>query len=130
MGTAGPFLQTPNDDIRSFNMNLNQNDGTYDLFTANGDIEIESIVFYVSQTGTGLVSVSAQDNDTTPTEYLSAAEGAAANLTAGKNLKTYTTKKILASGKKVRYTIVTNGSGGNVKAFVTYRPLVFGATIS
>lgn len=130
MGTAGPFLQTPNNDIRSFNINLNQNDGTYDLCTANGDAEIESIEFYVSQSGSGFVSFSVQDNDTTPTEYLSAAEGAVAGITAGKNLKSYATKKILASGKKIRYTINTNGSGGNVKAFVTYRPLVFGATIS
>lgn len=131
MGSWGANSTTPRDETKTFALNLNQGAATYDLFTASGgDVELISMTFYVSVAGGGLTSVSVQDNDSVPTEYLSAAEGAVAGILSGKNLKSYATKKILASGKKVQYTIVGAGNAGTIKATVVYRPTIAGATIS
>lgn len=131
-GIWGPALiDTERSKTSVFNINTSQAAATYDLLTASGgDVQIESVTFYTSVAGVGLVSVSVQTNDTTPVEMLSAAEGALAALTVGKNLKQFTTRTILASTKKIQYTIVGTGSGGTIKAIIKWIPCVAGAILS
>lgn len=103
----------------TFTMNLAQNAGTYDLFTASGGpVLIKNISFHVDVAAVGLTSITAQSDDTTPVQFL--ASTAAASLTAGKNLTPYVGPSILATGKKGQYTIVGNGSAGSITVMVEY----------
>lgn len=104
---------------KSFTMNLAQNAATYDLFTASGgNVVIKSVTYHVETTATGLTSITAQTNDTTPITLLGST--AAAAITAGKNLTAYAGPSVLASGKKGQYTIVGNGTAGVITAIVEY----------
>lgn len=113
--------------FQEFTMNLAQNAGTYDLFTADGDVLIKSITYYVDTTATGLTSVSAATNDTTPVTLLSSV--AAAAITAGKNLTPYNGPTLLADTKKGQYTIVGNGTAGQITAIVEYVAIADGSLV-
>lgn len=115
---------------KTFNANLNQNAGTYALFTVNavGNIFIYDIVFYNDVAATGLTSVSMVTDDTTVTTVLASVLLAA--LTGGKNLTDYTVPIVLPSGKHVNYVIVGNGTGGSIKCTVLYYSTIAGADIN
>lgn len=112
-------FNSANDINESFTANLAQNAGTYDLFTADGPVVIDSINFYNDVAGAGFTSVSAATNDGTPTTLL--APVAVATLTGGKNLTPYAGPLVLGDTKKGRYTIVGNGTAGTIIALVKYR---------
>lgn len=104
--------------LDNFSMNLAQVAGTYDLFTADGIVTIDSIEFYNDVAGAGLTSVAAQTNDGTPETLLAAVP--VASLTGGVNLTPYTGPLVLGDGKKGQYTIVGNGTAGTIIALVRY----------
>src|SRR5574343_163212 len=97
----------------SLTLYLAQAAATYDAGTvAGGAIMLLDTVAYVTVVGATFTSVCIQINTTTAVEIMSAAEGAVANVTAGKNLKVFTTRIIIPSGNKIQYTIIgSTGSG-------------------
>ena len=115
---------------KSFSANLAQAAATYDIATASGgDILMLDAVVYISVAAADLVSVSVQTNDTTAVTIMSAAEGAVANLTGGKNAKVFATATVLASTKKLQFTIVGTGTAGTMKVVVQYRKTAAGADL-
>lgn len=119
--------------ITQFTANLAQAANTYDLLTATGGIFIGKIVFYVATAGATFDSVSFQTNQTNPTEIMSAAEGAVANLTVQKIIPityTFAVPIYLANGQKIQYTIVGATGTGSLTCSVLWSPATVGATIS
>lgn len=113
-------------------MDLSQAAGTYDLaaVNANGGVIVESIEFYVTETGATFTDVAAQTDDTTPEEFLSAAEGAVANITAGKVLKKFAGDTYIHTSKKIQYTITGSTGDGTVIAIIKWRPSVANAGLN
>lgn len=104
---------------------------TFTILTATGgDILIQSIVVFVSAAGVTVTSASIQTDNTTVDQILSTAEGLLANLTAGKNLKVFSTPTILPSGKRIRYTVAGSPGTGMLKLAITYIPLSAGAVLA
>jgi hypothetical protein len=102
-------------------------DGTIDLATATGgDIYIEDVLVYSLVAATDLVSISIQTNDTTPFVVMTSVEGAAANLTAQKTVKTANSQNsfYLMSGNKLQYTIDT---AGNWSGYIVIKYKVIGS---
>lgn len=132
MPTFAPPPDTQVIKAKVFTMNLAQAAATYDLATCNavGGVKIIDITFYVTVVGATFTSVSCQTNNTTADEFLSAAEGAVANITASKILKKYTTGSYLHTSLKIQYTIVGATGSGTVLVIVRYQPTVSGADIS
>ena len=108
-----PSLKT-----KTFTANLAQNAATYDLFTAQGNVLVKSIVLYTTVAGTDFTTAAFATNDTTPVILLAAT--IAANVTVGLQLAQITTPFVLGNGKKARYTLVGDGSAGTVIAVVEY----------
>jgi hypothetical protein len=126
---SGAFATVPATTlVKEFTINLAQNAGTYDLFTASGDVVIHEITFYVAVAGVGLTSFTVSANDTTVVPFLTIVLLAA--ITIGKNLTPYSGPSLLASGKKGQYTIIGNGSAGSITAAVRYSPATAGASLS
>lgn len=96
---------------KSKTIDLNQAAGTYDLFTGAfaGENIIKSVSFKVSSGAVGgaLTSISIQTNDATPYTFISAAEGAVANLTSEANISWASGGAIcvLNASKKIQLTI-------------------------
>lgn len=102
---------------------------TYDLATVSGGaIEIISAVAYVGTAVTGLTTLAVVTDNTVPVVLLAAT--AAASLTADLSLTPFVTRIRLASGKKIRYTVVGTGTAGTMFLVVEYRPLASGAILS
>lgn len=93
-----------------------------------GQQAIIGIEFYNDVAATGLTSVSAATDDTTPTTVLGSV--ALAALTGGKNLTPYAGPLVIGTGKHLKYTIVGNGTAGSIQATVRFYPAVSGAGIS
>ena len=112
-----PKNSAPDTRTKIISISANRNTGVYDIVTASEDLVAELLGVYVDTTVTGLTAVSIQTDDSTPVVLVSAAEGAVAGLTAGKNLTFALASKIfLKSGKKVQLSILTtNGTGGTLK---------------
>lgn len=106
--------------------------GTYDLFTATGDVLVEVNRYYQITAGATFTSLSIQTNDTTPFVIMSAAEGAVANLTAQKDVTTANTIApfLLQSGKKIQMTIVGATGTGTGMLALQYTPVTTGAYLS
>ncbi len=132
MSTWAPVADTTQTKSKVFTLNLAQAAATYDLATCNalGGVHIISIDFYCTVVGATFTSVSCQTNDTTAVEFMSAVEGGVANITAGKNVKNYTTQSYLHTSKKIQYTIVGATGTGTIIAIVRYQPSVAGVDIS
>lgn len=123
--------------VKQFTIPCAQAAATYDLATVNGigDILIHDVNIYCSVVGATFTSLAVQTNDTTAVSIMSAAEGAVANLTAGKNIVhafpvTNTAPVLLRSGKKIQYTLVGSTGTGTVLVTLRYEPVVAGADIS
>ena len=116
--------------LKAFTANLAQAAATYDLATATGgDVILEWAIVYVTTAGATFTSVSIQSNDTTPVTILSAAEGAVANVTVGKNLKLFSSAAFIASGKKLQYSIIGVTGTGLLTVAVLSRPVVAGVLV-
>lgn len=124
------WAPSPSGVLKGFTANLAQAAGTYDLATATGgDVIVDWVIVYVATGGATFTSVSIQTNDTTPVSVLSAAEGAIANVTVGKNLKVFSTPMFVASTKKLQYTIVGVTGTGTLTVAVMSRPIVAGVLV-
>jgi len=101
--------------IAATTIDLNQVVGTYDLFTGTTqDVVVERLVIRMPNivAGGALTSISIQTDDTTPQVFISAADGAVANLTAEAQLAW--TGAILidaGTGAKIRLTIAGGAHG-------------------
>ena len=111
--------------MRSFTVSLNRAAGTYDICQAAGVVQILRVVPHEVTAAAGLTSVSLQSNATTPQEYLSAAEGAVANLTADKTIVNANreVRHTLLATRKLQATIVGTGSDGVMLVPVHFVPL-------
>lgn len=109
-------------------LNLAQAAATYDALTASAALIIESVCFYVATAGATFDSVAVVTNQTNPVTFLTALEGAVANIIAQKTLAfAYARFPVyLAAGQKIQYTIVGATGTGSVLMVVTYRPAVDG----
>lgn len=123
-------LDTQKTEAKEFTMNLAQAAATYDLLAASGDVIILGVDLYVATVGATLTSVALQTDDTTSVPILSAVEGAVANITAGKNLKNFSTPFLLRNGKKIQYTIVGATGSGSIIACVRFMRATAGASIA
>lgn len=102
---------------------------TYDLATVSGGaIELISAVAYVGTAVTGLTTLAVVTDNTIAVTLLAAT--AAASLTGDLSLAPYVTRLYLASGKKIRYTVIGTGTAGTMFLVVEYRPLASGAVLS
>lgn len=130
-GAFGGLIDTEKNKTVALTLNLAQAAATYDAGTVSGgSIMLLEAVAYVSVVGATFDSVSIQTNNTTAVEILSAAEGAVANITADKNLKVFTTKTVIPSGKKIQFTIVGSTGTGTIILYVRYQPLANGAVLA
>lgn len=91
---------------------LNRNAGAYDLFTAIGDVFVEVLAAYVTVAGAGFTSLSVTTDHTTPKTIV--ASQPVANITRDASAPLSGTGFILPEGKKIRCTLVGNGSAGEV----------------
>lgn len=120
---------------KKFTANLAQAAATYDLCAASGGdvvIDIQKLAIYVDTVGATFTSVSVQTNQAAATELLSAAEGAVANIVAGKNLVRaipVVGGLLLKSGEKIQYTIAGATGTGALSVGVPFTPTVAGATL-
>ncbi len=133
MSTWAPTPGTSLTKCKTFTANLAQAAGTYDLAASNasGGSVIKDVQVYCSAAGATFTSVSIQTNDTTPVVILSVAEGAVANLTAGKNIaKAFTGPFYMHTAKKMQYTIDGTTGTGTLLVVVRYQPAVAGADIA
>ena len=133
MSTWAPIPDTFVSKTKVFTANLAQAANTYTLATCNasGGVIILGVEIYCSVVGATFTSVSIQTNDTTPVEFLSAVEGAVANLTAGKNIaKAWVPTTYLHTSKLIQYTIVGATGTGTLLVIVHYQPTVAGANIT
>lgn len=132
-GYAAGIPDTQQHRVKVFTINCAQAAATYDLATVNatGGILILGIDFYTVTAGATFTSLAVAANDTTVVPFLSAVEGAVANLTVGKNIvKAFATQSYLHTSKKIQYTLVGATGTGSVLAVVRYQPTVAGADIS
>jgi hypothetical protein len=106
--------------IAATTIDLNQAAGTYDLFTGTAqDVIVEGLVIRMPNivAGGALTSISIQTDDATPVVFVTAAEGAVANLTAEAQLSWAPASGIalIKVGTKIRLTI---GGGAHGVAYV------------
>jgi hypothetical protein len=118
-------------------LNLNQVAETYDLFTGVGqDVLIESLVIKMPNEAAGgaITSISIHTNVSTPQVFISAADGAVANLTAEAQLGWVCggAPIVLAAGKKIQLTIAGGAHGSEYLTTTTikYRPVKSGGYVT
>jgi len=128
----GLFIQNPPTLVKEWTLNLAQAAATYDVTTATGDLYIDNFTIYVATAGATFTSVAIQTNDTNIFAFLTALEGAVANITEGKTLVSASTGKPtrLTSGKKIQFTMVGTTGTGSLRLVVKYMPITAGAALS
>ncbi|CAB4196595.1 hypothetical protein UFOVP1290_115 [uncultured Caudovirales phage] len=112
-----------------FTANVAQAAGTYTLGTVTGTVLIDKVSFYITTAGATFTSVAFQTNQTTPFVFLTAGDGAVANLVAQKNLPTTWIQNIpvtLKTGTLIQYTIVGATGTGSISVIISYRPIAGG----
>lgn len=101
--------------IKATTIDLNQVAGTYDLFTGTTqDVVVEKLVLRCPAlvAGGALTSISIQTDDATPQVFISAVQGAVANLTSEAQLAWTGAVLIDAgTGAKIRLTIAGGATG-------------------
>lgn len=116
---SGGYVVSTSLKSKTFTANLSQAAATYDLCTATGgDVFIKNISVFSGVAAGGLTSVSISTNNTTADTVL--ASTLLAVLTGGKNLTPLTTITLLASTKKIQYTIVGTGNAGTLLVTIEY----------
>lgn len=107
--------------VQTFTVNTNQNAGTYDLCTATGgDVWVEVSNAYISVAGAGFTTVAIQTNHSTPKSIIAALAVVGATLDLSATV--VTSSFYLPVGKKVQYTLVGNGSGGQIQVVFKAAP--------
>lgn len=130
VGPGSSSVSTPV--AKESSINLAQVAGTYDLFIAVGDVMLLRAALYCVSSGTRFTSCSIQTDDTIPLVLLSAADGVRAEWVGGKNMgMTWTQLQAvkLASGKKIRYSLLGPLGGGSARLSLSYLPMTPGATL-
>lgn len=114
-------------------IDLDQAAGDYDLAeAAGGDCIINSLAVRMpdrdASSDVTLASISVQTDDATPFEFISAAAGAVANLTAEAQL-VWAGTALLAQGQKIQLTIAGGAADAATvcKVVVRYSPVVAAA---
>lgn len=116
--------------LTSFTADLAQAAATYTLATSTGGVLITRVVVFVATVGVTFTSVSIQTNNTTVDTFLSAGEGAVANVTGGKNLKDYTVRTVLPTTKLITYSIIGLTGTGSLTVAVEWVPLTSTSTLT
>lgn len=107
--------------VKTFSINLNISAGTYDVTTCTGgDVFIDSFAIYSPIAAGGLTSVSIQTDDTTNQVFLTSGDGAVANLTQKKLIKSGNMPMYLTPNTKIRYTVTGNGNAGTLLLAVNF----------
>ncbi len=114
-------------------IDLNQVAADYTLFTGTGQaVLVESLVIRMPDHAAGgaLTGISIQTNDSTAIEFISAAAGVVANLTAEAQLAS-SVPVVVAVGTLIELTIVGGAEGAEhiCTVYATYRSLVTGGTL-
>ena len=108
-------------------VDLSQAAGTYTLLTASGGaVAIYSLALYVTTAGTLFTSVSIETDATTPFVFLSAADGALANITSEANVATTWNQLqavIIGDTHALTYTIAGAAGTGNMRAVIRWLPV-------
>jgi len=131
VGAAAWVLLSTWPRVSEATLDLAQVANTYDALEADGDVLVEGISLYVSEAGADFTSVSVVTNQTSPTTVLTAAEGVVANILLQKNLAfAYSRLPFqLRSGQKLQYVIDGNGTAGEIKMVVVFRPTATGVNV-
>jgi len=130
---AGAYLSE--DRPQATTIDLQQEAGDYDLYTAAGDVYISALAFTLPNVNcsddAALTSISIHTDDLVPVEIISAAAGAVANLTAEAEFN-FATPFILATGQKIQLTIAGGAADEPTvcNVSVTFRPIDAGAYLS
>lgn len=130
MSIYAPIPDTSVMKTKKFDMNLAQAAASYVLCTCTGGVLIDTVQIFGAVVGATFTAATLQTDNTVPEEILSAAEGAVANIVAGKNIKSFTTKLYLPTAKKINYTISGATGTGSCLVIITYRPVINGADIA
>lgn len=126
-----PKSYMPDTTVNYKQISLNQAASAYDVMTATAqNLFVDAVIVHIPddlsavETFTG---ISVATNDASPTEILSAAAGAKANLT-GNFFHVYRGPVVTASTKKIQLTIGGGAAGSGKVADVTvlWRPVVAG----
>lgn len=125
---AAPGGLTPTTSF--FTANLAQAAAAYTLATSTGGVLITRVSIFVTTAGATFTSVAIATNNTTADAFLTAGEGAVANVTVGKNLKDFSVRAWLPTTKLVQYTIVGATGTGALQVAVEWIPGVAGATLA
>jgi hypothetical protein len=136
-GTTWTLKEYPaNNSVAATTVDLMQAAGNYDLFTAMAqDCYIDFLVIVVPADLSGeaaFTGLSIQSTDVAPIEFISAMDGAVANLdTAGKHL-IYRGPDVVAATKKIQLTITGGATAANqvCSVYVSYRPAVAGGYLA
>lgn len=136
-GSTGALSPYDNDRFNTFlgefTADLSAGIGTFDLCTAVGWdclVYADTMVFYMSQGGLLVTSLSFATSQSNPTTLLSAVEGALVNLGAQKVVQhAFAGAFILKAGQKIRYTVVGILGSGLCDVKFEYRPLINGARV-
>ncbi|GAI97664.1 unnamed protein product, partial [marine sediment metagenome] len=117
-------------------IDLNQAEGTYDLFTGTTqDVVVEKLVIRMPNAAAGgaLTSISIQTDDTTPQVFISSTNGAIANLTAEAQLA-WTGAILIDAGTeaKIQLTIAGGAHGSEYicDVIAEYRAVVSGGYLA
>lgn len=118
--------------LAQFTLSLGQASGTYDICTASGDLLIDMANVYVATGALLVTSVAIRTNQSTPTDMMSAVEGALANLLSQRNmvLASATRPIYLASGQKLVMVLVGLTGSGSLKLNLRYYPVTAGARLA
>ncbi len=106
---------------------------TYDVVTAQGDIVVYWANFYCTVVGATWTSVSVQTDQAVPVVFLTATEGAVANIVAGSHpvaaCTLWASPVTLRSGQKIQYSMIGAQGTGTLKMFFMWQPLSNGAVL-
>ena len=122
--------------VRNTTIDLNQAAATYTLFTVNAqDVVVEALVFRcpAAAAGGALTSISIQTDDATPQIFITAAQGAVANLTSEAQLA-WTGAIMLDLGSAARIQLTIAGGATGVAyvcdVIALYRAIVAGGNLT
>lgn len=118
----------------SVTIDLSQAAGTYTLLTASGgDVTVYSIALYATVAGAGFTSVSIETDAATPYVFLSAADGAVANITSEANVATTWSQAqaiVIGNGHALTYTMAGAAGSGSMRAVIRWLPVDDEATFA
>lgn len=106
---------------------LIQSPGSYDMFTASGDVYVEILAAYVTTAGSGFTSISISTDHTVPKSIV--ASTLLASVVKDASATLVGSGFILPDGKKIRCTVVGTGTGGEIVLVARVSPVTQGGTL-